>query len=314
METKAAEPGYREIVDATIFALEAVGNLLLASPLADPTKSQQARELIKKTDGRPASLLFEKEVMSKFLKDEQGFIVSEIQRALKMRRIGRFSFTFVSMREPTSTKRKNTDRSGMDYWVELGAHLVTHPEPETCSYNGGCYVIRQMVNVKYTVGNTADNAGGRVMMAWALRGEEQPRPDEKSKSIQMIANVAKTIQEFKNKNTDYFFLTFTHSGKQSRTLVAENCKAYSLLGLDPEGLAKQKALVFNAAQSFPHIQIHTGHAKQETLEDISLARLRLIKWWYENSFSSMAKKSRSLNDLGRALRSTKRLLEELWVD
>lgn len=247
-------------------ALKAAGEALLADDVAMSVASGVGARIRREEEGRKRATLFEEEVLTPFVTSGDAAVAAKIDAALSALP-GPWRYSFVSFEKAKGA------RPGWDLWLTLGCRVGTSDTVRVC----------QMVNAKYTRGETPDNTSGLAMARWALQGlasGSEPAPAaaqvrRREAPVRRLSQVYPELASYRKRRCDYYFLVFTHEGSQM-TRLASSVQATSLLENDPS-----VAMRYNEAQSWPGVQFNFSQARQAPLHSITKERERLTVWLME---------------------------------
>ena len=191
----------------------------------------------------------------------------------------------VEMREfPLSPKAESSDgRQGKSkrHWYDVSVKLYLVSEDSE-------YVIHEPVNIKNVKLESKDppaNSGGARTLRYAMLGVEGESQIETTSLIRAVQESLQTGVDtpYGVRDCDYWFWAFE---KKPGGNPVERIFVSSLLGIDPSAGAvlpgkNREALKYNAAQTFPYLQVdYEVAAMSMSATNTALeARDRFWQWW-----------------------------------
>lgn len=192
----------------------------------------------KKLQGRLGSSFFEDEFLKPLIRKHNALFEEAINKKLDEAGITDYRFVSIEALENTDEASART--------MEDASIFIQRPDGK---------VTKEVINIKATNGNTADNVGGWVALDHMLYGESEKYAKSRNKVLEKIINT-----KISNNISDYFLWVF-YKNEETGNKILESSDVHSLLSSSTESFQ------VNMSQNFP-LQFNSSRAEELNLADI----------------------------------------------
>ena len=198
-----------------------------------------------KLQGRLGSSFFEDDFLKPLIRKYSKLFKKLVND--KLDEHGITDYRFVSIDAP-----ENTDEAAARTMEDVAAY-IQRPDGT---------ITKEIINIKATNGNTADNVGGWVALDHVLYGESEKYAKTRKQVLEKISNT--TLNDSLN---DYFLWVF-YKNEPTGNLILNSSSVHSMLNSNPESFQ------VNMSQTFPlQFNSHKAHTVK-TSDTFNIEKLK----------------------------------------